>query len=326
MHRSRALLSSCLLMVVGLLLWQPVPVAAAIARTEVLPFNTVTMSDQQLLRGKGGEETGIAGVLRLPAEKNNPVVIIVYGTGGYGLYLDDWVDLLKQHGIGSFLIDSTSGRIQGESGDQASLRQLAVIRDAYAALDLLSQHPAVDHKRIGLMGFSKAGQGALYAATERMHSLYGKPGVTFAGVVSMYPNCSFRYREDDQLIKSPVRLFHGEADDVNAFGPCQNLVQRASRAGADIRLTGYPGVAHGFDRPSLRNGRTESGSSVRDCSIAEGVKGLLINQDTGRLFRFDDDCVRHTMGARYDANATADVKQRIPKFFESLFWPSSNRG
>jgi dienelactone hydrolase len=298
--------------------------ATAMTHTEILSFTTVAMSDQQLLRGKGGEETGIAGVLRLPSENNNPVVILLYGSGGYGDYLDDWVSLLNNNGIGTFMVDSTSGRIQGGmDGEQNHLRQLSVIRDAYAALELLSKHPAVDPARIGLLGFSRAGQGALYAGMARMQQLYGKNvGHGFAGIVSFYPNCSFHYRNDEQLIGSPVEIFHGEADDVNAFAPCQDFTRRASAAGADIRLVGYPGVLHGFDWSAKTPSMQEQNGSTSACDIREEVKGLLINKATGRLFRFEDDCVKPAGKARFDAGAFADVKRQVPAFFEKVFGQS----
>lgn len=293
----------------------------AMTRTEILPFSTVAMSDQQLLRGKGGEATGIAGVLKLPAERNNPVVVLLYGAGGYGDYVDDWVSLLNQHGIGTFVVDSTSGRIDGKDSEQGHMRQLAVIRDAYAALDMLAIHPGVDANRIALMGFSKAGQGALYASLERMQKLYGPANAKFAGIVAFYPNCSVRYRDDEQLIGSPVWIFHGEADEQNAFSSCNDYVKRTSAAGAAIQLVGYPGVRHGFDRPgvtSLSN-TTDGSVAMSGCDIREEVKGLLINKATGRLFRFDDDCVHQAGPSRFDAAAFEDVKRKVPALFESLF-------
>ena len=311
LQSQRWLLSlACLLMVAE---------ANALTRTEILPFSTVAMSDQQLLRGKGGEPTGIAGVLKLPAESNNPVVVVLYGAGGYGDYLDDWITLLNQQGIGTFVVDSTSGRIDGVDSEQGQMRQLAVIRDAYAALELLSNHPGVDRQRIALLGFSKAGQGALYAAMQRMQKLYAPAQAQFAGVVAFYPNCTVRYRDDEQLIGSPVWIFHGEADEQNAFQPCNDYVQRASSAGAQIHMIGYPGVRHGFDWPTSNSSLSAATPAMSGCDIREEVKGLLINKATGRLFRFDDACVKPAGSARFDASAFADVKRQVPVLFSRLF-------
>ncbi|WP_221798157.1 dienelactone hydrolase family protein [Oceanobacter mangrovi] len=283
--------------------------------SEVHVFNTVTMSDQQLLRGKGGSEAGIVGALKLPAASNNPAVILLYGPGGYTYELQDWVELLNKRGIATFMVESTNGRVESYTG----LRQLAMIRDAYAALAVLSEHPAIDKNRIALIGFTDAGQAALYSGMKRMKELYGDARYNFAAIASFYPNCSFQYREDEQMAGAPVRVFHGEKDNVNAIADCRNYVQRASAAGGKIRLSAYPGAEHAFDLKYPERVKDHSDESFRDCTIREAVKGVMMNETTGRMFHPDNDCVKHDGRWAYNADAAIAVKVELPAFLEQAF-------
>tara|TARA_R110001592_G_scaffold195142_1_gene442784 strand:- start:154 stop:1143 length:990 start_codon:yes stop_codon:yes gene_type:complete len=305
----------CLLAVLlGWLFLSATSVRAAVS-SQIITFNTVTMSDQQLLRGKGGESAGIVGALKLPAGKNNPVVILLYGASGYTYELQDWVELLNQRGIGTFMVDSTNGRIESSS----SLRRMALIRDAYAALAQLAQHPGIDRKRIGLIGFTQSGQAALYAGMKRMQSLYGQADLSFAAIASFYPDCSFQYREDEVLIEAPVRIYHGADDQVNAADNCRHYVSRSAGTGGNIQITNYPDAGHAFDL--IRSDKVRSGleRSLRGCTIREGVKGILLNQETGRVFRMEDDCVQPAGLWAYNAAAANDVRLKLPQFFTQVF-------
>jgi hypothetical protein len=58
-----------------------------VARTELRPFESLTLTDQQFLtRDKNGKAVTLAGELRLPrgASDRLPAVILVHGSGGTG--------------------------------------------------------------------------------------------------------------------------------------------------------------------------------------------------------------------------------------------------
>lgn len=294
--------------------------AEAIYRVKAIPFPSVTMSDSELLQNQGGTPVEIAGVLRLPAKQNNPVIVILHGSSGYLAFIDDWVQRLNDLGYGTFVIDSFSGRGLDRVADkQALLGRLSSIRDAYAALDRLSHEKGIDPNRIALMGFSRGGQGALYASMQRFAQNYAVSQHSFAGFVAFYPNCSFRYQQDDQLVARPIRIFHGEADDFNAFKPCQQFVERAHSHGADISINGYPGAYHAFDFKAMAVKKVARAQSVRDCDIQEEQTGVLINQATNQPFSYADQCVRRGVYEGYNQAAGEDVVKRVPAFFKTLF-------
>jgi dipeptidyl aminopeptidase/acylaminoacyl peptidase len=134
---------------------------AQLARTEIHSFQSVTLTDRQFLLGeKDGKPVTLAGVLRFPRLANDrvPVVILVHGSPGISGYVTDWERELNAMGMATFLIDSFTARgIVSTSNDQSQLGRLAMIVDAYRALELLSKHPRIDPARIAIMGFSRGG-------------------------------------------------------------------------------------------------------------------------------------------------------------------------
>jgi dienelactone hydrolase len=127
--------------------------------------------------------------------------------------------------------------------DQAKLGRLNFILDIYGALEILAKHPRVDPERIVLLGFSRGGQGALYASLQRFHKMWNKSGAQFAGYIAFYPDCATTYAADTDVVDRPIRILHGTPDDYNPVFDLQGLC-RAARGGeaqrdAD-RISGLP--------------------------------------------------------------------------------------
>lgn len=286
-----------------------------IARTEVIPFATQTLTDTEFLRGVAFGMTTIAGVLRLPEATGEPVpvVILLHGSGGYSAYIDAWVLRLNSWGMATFVVDSLSGRgLHKVADDQGALGRLAGTMDAYRALETLSGHPLIDAERVTLLGFSRGGQGALYAAMSRFQDYYLQPGVQFCRFIALYPNCSTRYHNDEQLVDRPVHIFHGELDDFNAVEPCERYVERLKAAGADVELTVYPEAHHVFDWDGFAEPYVaHDNQSTRNCRISESPLGVLINQDTGLAFSYTDACVVKGTTAAYNPSASRAVIDKI---------------
>jgi predicted peptidase len=108
-----------------------------------------------------------------------------------------------------------------------------------ALLDEALGDPAVDPDRVYLTGISMGGFGAWYLGTRRP--------TTFAAVV---PICGYGQRRLGfpervcALGDVPVRVYHGDADDVVPIAESDGLVAALRACGGRVEYVRYPGVAH----------------------------------------------------------------------------------
>src|SRR5262245_14000119 len=177
------------------------------ARVEIHSIPSVTISDEQFLKGDGaGKPVTVSGVLRIAQGSGRlPAVILIHGSGGMGANVDFWSRELNEMGISTFALDGFTGRgFASVNTDQALLGRLNMIVDAYGMLAVLAQHPRVDPQRIVLMGFSRGGQAALFAAMRRSHQLWNKSGAEFAAYIPFYPDCMTTYRNDTEVVERPI--------------------------------------------------------------------------------------------------------------------------
>ncbi len=300
---------------------------AQVARIEIHPVATITLSDTELLNGlPTGKPVTIAGVLNLPKPGKDklPAVIILHGSSGPGGTngpTADWSHRLNALGIATFGLDCFAGRgIVSTSEDQGKFGRLNMIVDVYKALQFLSHHPRIDPGKIALLGISRGGQGALYAAMKRMRTAYGSPQVEFAGFMALYPNCITSYRDETVTTGKPIRILHGTADDYNPIIPCRAYVERARKAGADIQLLEYNGAHHGFDAEALRKPiQCKTCQTDRRCKLAEKEGGLIVNLETQKPFSYSDACVETGTTLAYSEAEGPRARADALEFFKSLF-------
>ena len=156
------------------------------ARTELLPVQTLTLTDQQFLTGdNNGKPTAIVGQLRIAQGVGRlPLVVLQHGSAGFAPNIEYWSREFNAAGISTFAIDGFTGRgLEEVNSNHALLGRLNFILDIYRSLDVLAPHPRIDPQRIALMGFSRGGQATLYASLKRFHRLWNKSGVEFAAYV-----------------------------------------------------------------------------------------------------------------------------------------------
>jgi hypothetical protein len=135
------------------------------ARIEAIPIQTLTISDEQFLKGDAyGQPTTIAGVLRVAQGSGRlPLVIFVAGSGGFGSQVDVWDRQFEEMGISTFTMDSFAGRgIVNTLVDQSQLGRLNMILDVYRSLSFLMAHPRVDPNRIRYGMVARRTSGALF--------------------------------------------------------------------------------------------------------------------------------------------------------------------
>lgn len=291
------------------------PICAQVpSRLEILALKGETLSGDQFLRGeKSGREVTLAGELRLPprAPAKVPAVILVHGSGGIGGSTDLWARELNAIGVAAFILDTFSGRgIVSTVADQEQLHSLAMMVDAYRALDLLAAHPRIQADRIAVMGFSKGAVASVYSAAERFRSAHGSPSNRFAAHIGFYTPCNVTYEGDTKVGPAPIRLFHGTADDYVSVGPCRDFTARLKAAGANVSLTEYPDSQHSFDNPTSPPVlEIPTAQSTRNCRLREGPNGVIQNESGAPFSQKSDSCVQ--VGAHVGHNPEATALSRI---------------
>jgi len=176
------------------------------ARIEAIPVQTLTITDEQFLKGDAyGRPTTIAGVLRIAQGSGRlPAVVLVPGSGGFNANVDLWDQQFGPLGISTFAMDSFAGRgIVSTVVDQSQLGRLNMILDLYRNLSVLASHPRVDPNRIAVMGFSRGTQATLYASLKRFHKLWNPGGIDPAAYIAFYSPCITTYIDDTDVSNHP---------------------------------------------------------------------------------------------------------------------------
>lgn len=288
--------------------------AAQAPRVETHPFESRTPTDQQFLTGAAdAPRVTISGELRLPVATGRlPAVVLLHGSGGVSPNLQAWVAELNGMGIATFVVDSFAGRgITGTPTDQDRLSRMVMVVDAYRALDLLAAHPRIDPARVAVMGFSRGGGAAHWAAMDRFRAMHaGQSPARYALHIAFYPTCNRDFR-DALAIGAPVRIIHGTADDYVPIAECRDLVGRLRAAGRDASILEIPGAHHVFDAPTGSPMRLAQPQTTRNCPIIrETPEGSLVNSATGRPFTYaGDPCVERGVTLGRDA-AGLETAQR----------------
>lgn len=299
--------------------------SAQVARTEVHPIQTMTLTDEQFLIGaKDGKPTTVAGVLRIPRPGTDrlPAVILVHGSGGIGGNVDYWQQQLNGIGVATLTLDDFAGRgIENTLTDQTKLGRLSAIIDVYRALALLASHPRIDPNRIAVMGFSRGAQVALYASLTRFQKMYAPEGLNFAAYLTFYTPCNTRYVDDEAVSNKPIRLFHGTGDDYVPVAPCRTYVERLRKAGKDVQLTEYPDAQHVFDNPLLKETPVAfpTWQTIRRCTLEETLPGHIINAETKQPFTYMDTCVEYGPHIAYSPGALNAATKAVVDFVRATF-------
>jgi dienelactone hydrolase len=286
-------------------------------RIELHPMQSRSPSNEQFLTGApDARATTIAGELRLPTAGTErlPVVVLLHGSGGVGANVQGWVSELNALGIATFVVDSFTGRgLASTQADQDSLSRLAMIVDAYRALALLAAHPRVDPGRIAVMGFSRGGGAAHWAAIDRFQKLHAADArARFALHVAFYPTCNRDFRGALE-IAAPVRIIHGVADDYIPIKECRDLVTRLRQAGRDASILEIEGAHHVFDAPGGAPNRAAQAQTTRNCPvIRESDGGVLVNGATGQPFSYaTDPCVERGATVGHDRAGLEQARRAV---------------
>lgn len=259
-----------LLLAAGIATAADPPVAdLADGRTGKVYFESVTPSGFfQLAKGQATLKTVIFGTLQVPKKATVPVpaMVIAHGSSGVAERESWWADHLNDIGVAGFIVDSFTPRnIRDTSTDQTQLSTAANVADAFTALKLLATHPKIDRQRIGVIGFSKGGQVALWTEFEPYrHAIIGDQ-TKFAAHVPLYPACN-DWQVTEHLTGGPMLMLLGGRDDYTPAAPCREYGQWLKSKGVDVSVIVYENAYHDFDsiRPPVRAKNVVTG---RNCGM-----------------------------------------------------------
>ncbi len=254
-------------------------------RSGIIAFHSVSpRSIMGYVRHLDGDPVTITGVLTLPVGTTGPVPAVIILHGSSGITPGEWVWAKRMNDLGyaSFVIDSFTGRLITETEtDQSKLSMAANIADAYVALGLLASDPAIDAKRIAVMGFSRGGVAALSSALDPFRRAGTDGNLRFAAHVAFYPGCGISYRAAN-LDGSPILMLLGGKDDYTPAASCAAYAEDLRTKGAQVTVKTYANAYHAFDR-QLRLHVVSRAVSARAChgalDIDTGAYTLLRGEE-----------------------------------------------
>jgi dienelactone hydrolase len=224
--------------------------AAPTLAQEKIEFDSYTPTGYFALAKKElGTPVKVSGTLVLPNAVSGriPAMVIAHGSGGVTRDREFWwAENLKRIGVASFIVDSFGPRGVTETAtDQSRVPTAANLADALAALKRLAADPRIDPARIGVMGFSKGGQVAIYTALEPFRSAIAG-AAKFALHVPLYPYCS-DWQVSERVTGAPMLFLLGGKDDYTPAKPCQDYAAWFKSKGVQTQVTVYPNAYHLFD-------------------------------------------------------------------------------
>lgn len=289
-------------------------------RTEFHGLLSSTPQDRDLLQGRleQAPPVTLAGALCLPEPTDRPLpaVLLLHGSGGLGSSALHWQEELLSWGLASFALDGFSGRgLARTVEDQGVLPQLAMVVDAFRALEQLRRDPRLDPQRIAVIGFSRGGMAALAAGQRRLQALCGLQGAGFAAAVAFYPALWLRLQGDLERDGAPTLVLQGDADDYVGTEQLRGFAAELEAAGQPLELHWLAGAGHVFDGPAYAPAvsRPEA-QTLMAAQIVEDAAGQLRNSVSGEPFRWSDPQVGLGATVAYDPSAHAFAKRTLAEF------------
>lgn len=171
----------------------------------------------------------------------HPAVIMLHGAANRGASNDQFVDMcsmLAAHGYYGEFIEYYDATDNTDSNPDARQNFDAWFGAIHAALDALAKNPAVDPKRIAIMGFS---QGA-YLATGSGAMFPGQVAAVVEYYGGLLPNLRTRVWQ-----MPPTLILHGARDTIIPLSEATDLDKYLTAAGRPHEFHIYPRSGHGFN-------------------------------------------------------------------------------
>ncbi|MBR0673587.1 dienelactone hydrolase family protein [Neoroseomonas soli] len=234
--------------------------------------------------GSGGQAMGAE--LWLPeGTQRVPLVILSHDVRGKrDAHLNDYVNALKGSGAAVLVLDHYSSRSIDASrppSERAWVTALDFALDAYGALDQAVQHPRIDRRRVGLVGFGEGGGGGTLLATHSVVS-QGRPAdaARFLAFAAVAPECTYRLGNRDTG-RRPIRIIVGDRDNRTGKASCDDLASYLRAASGDVTVSTYQNARHGFDDPAGPVRTDPQGENITRCVWQQGPDGLWRERASG---------------------------------------------
>ncbi len=205
-----------------------------------------------------------------------PAVVLVHGSGGITPGREMRVArTLANEGIAAFVIDYY--RPRGVTPDTPYMSKVLAVTefdaatDAYAALRLLSTHPAIDGRRIGIMGFSYGGMAVRIAMDERVRAAVAPDHPGFAAFVDSYGPC-FQDWGTTRVNGAPLLTLRGTEDRSNDLEACAEREAELRALGVSVDARIYEGAGHAWESDTPRQ-LFEDSPFVAGCTIRYDERG-----------------------------------------------------
>jgi len=244
----------------------PVPATVLTEKTQgEIRFDSRTPFDFDVVLNHYAEAPRYSGLghLFLPEnasrERPVPAMVILPGSGGiqpgremaYG-------ELLRDHGYAAVVVDYYLPRGLGAEVPYrlrtVSVTEFDVLADAYAALRALSQHPAIDAARIGVMGFSYGGMATRLAMDARVREVMAPDLTPFALHVDYYGPC-FQQFNTLRTTGAPLLTLRGAEDASNDLVACARSEHELRAQGSKVSTLVFASAGHSWENltPRVRN-------------------------------------------------------------------------
>ncbi len=260
----------------------------------------------------------LTGFVFEPASPAHSAVVLLISSGGINDAIQGHYGReLSKAGHLVIAVDSFTPRriLNGTTFDQSQVGSYHMTVDGYDAKKFLSKaYPSI--KRYSVMGFSKGGLAAMFAADQAFHS---NETDRFDAHVALYPSCAFAARNPKPV--GPLLILLGAKDDYSGVEPCVQWGDRFRAAGGKVEFKTYPDAHHSFDGdpsrfPPVYVGRAENFSRCLVLMEGDGRWSYRDKFYVDQLDTYPDlkrTCVRFggTVGTNLKAKASATEDAKV---------------
>jgi carboxymethylenebutenolidase len=203
-----------------------------------------SISQSQLTFESGNKPIRLDAYLPHSAEKL-PTVLALYGSGGGVEGMNEPATMLAAQGFAVFVLHYFDRTGTTQIADKQTIFRNfpAWGKTVWDAISHIEQHPQVDAKRMGLLGFSLGAYLALSVASV-------DPRVQ--AVVEFFGGLPKEMRLFMRRL-CPVLILHGEADPTVPVQEAYDLQNLLEKKGIRYEIKIYPGAGHGFKNGEWRD-------------------------------------------------------------------------